>query len=66
MWLYPAPAILASAGFVYILFGRPNWQKEVRYAAIILLSGVIIYLIRAWKHSEWPFRTLPEAALTKS
>jgi len=65
MWLYPAPAILASAGFVYILFGRPNWQNEVRYAAIILLSGVIIYLIRAWKYSEWPFRTLPEAALTK-
>ncbi len=66
MWLYPAPAILASAGFLYILFGRPNWQKEVRYAAIILLTGIIIYLIRAWKGSEWPFRTLPEAALTKS
>ena len=66
MWLYPVPAILASAGFLYILFGRPNWQKEVRYAAIILLSGIIIYLIRAWKQSEWPFRTLSEAALTKS
>ncbi|HTS04731.1 MAG TPA: APC family permease [Candidatus Eisenbacteria bacterium] len=66
MWLYPAPAILASVGFLYVLFGRPNWQKEVRYAAIILLSGIIIYLIRAWKHSEWPFRMLPEAALTKS
>jgi len=65
MWLYPVPAILASIGFLYVLFGRPNWQKEVRYAAVILLSGVIIYLIRAWKHSEWPFRTLPEAALTK-
>jgi amino acid transporter len=66
MWLYPLPAILATAGFLYILFGRPNWQKEVRYAATILLTGVIIYLIRAWKHSEWPFRTLPETALTKS
>jgi len=55
MWLYPLPAILASAGFLYILFGRPNWQKEVRYAAVILLTGVTIYMIRAWKHSEWPF-----------
>jgi amino acid transporter len=65
MWLYPLPAILASAGFLYILFGRPNWQKEVRYAAIILLTGVIIYMIRAWKYSEWPFARIPEAALTK-
>ena len=57
MWLYPLPALLASAGFLFILFNRVNWQKEVRYAALILLSGVIIYMVRAWKDSEWPFRT---------
>ncbi len=55
MWLYPVPALLASAGFLFILFGRVNWQKEVRYAALILLTGVIIYMVRAWKDSEWPF-----------
>jgi amino acid transporter len=55
MWLYPLPALLASAGFLFILFSRPNWQKEVRYAAVILLTGVVIYMIRAWKDSEWPF-----------
>lgn len=65
MWLYPLPAVLASAGFLYILFGRPNWQKEVRYAALILLTGVIIYLVRAWKHSEWPFASAPVKALAK-
>ena len=65
MWLYPFPALLASAGFLYILFGRPNWQKEVRYAALILLTGVIIYLVRAWKHSEWPFTANPVKALAK-
>ena len=57
MWLYPLPALLASAGFLFILFNRVNWQKEVRYAALILLSGVVIYMVRAWKDSEWPFRT---------
>src|SRR5499427_8631421 len=57
MWLYPLPVLLASAGFLYILFGRPNWQKEVRYAALILLTGVMIYMIRAWKQDEWPFAT---------
>ncbi len=65
MWLYPVPVILASAGFLYILFGRPNWQKEIRYAALILLTGVIIYMIRAWKHSEWPFAAARANALTK-
>ena len=55
MWLYPLPALLASAGFLFILFRRVNWQKEVRYAVIILLTGVVIYMIRAWKDGEWPF-----------
>jgi len=55
MWLYPLPALLASAGFLFILFKRQNWQKEMRYAVVILLSGLVIYMIRAWKDSEWPF-----------
>ncbi|HUC29495.1 MAG TPA: amino acid permease [Candidatus Acidoferrum sp.] len=55
MWFYPLPALLAFAGFLFILFNRENWQKEVRYAAVILLTGVIIYMIRAWKESQWPF-----------
>ncbi len=55
MWLYPLPSLLASAGFIFILFSRENWQKEVRYAFVILLTGTIIYMIRAWKDSEWPF-----------
>jgi APA family basic amino acid/polyamine antiporter len=62
MWLYPLPALLASAGFLFILFNRENWQREVRYAVVILLTGVVIYMIRAWKDSEWPFATVPEKA----
>jgi basic amino acid/polyamine antiporter, APA family len=65
MWLYPLPAVLASAGFLYILFGRPNWQKEVRYAALILLTGVMIYMIRAWKQGEWPFADARAKALAE-
>jgi amino acid transporter len=55
MWLYPLPALLAIAGFLFILFGRENWQKEVRYAVVILLAGLVIYMIRAWRGREWPF-----------
>jgi len=55
MWLYPLPALLASAGFLFILFSRPNFQREIRYAMVILALGLAIYFIRAWRHGEWPF-----------
>ncbi len=61
MWLYPLPAVLASAGFLYILFARPNWQKEMRYAVVILVTGVTIYLVRAWKDHAWPFAAARES-----
>ena len=35
MWLYPLPALVAIAGFLFILFNRQNWQKEMRYAVVI-------------------------------
>ena len=41
MWLYPIPALLAIAGFAYILIARHNFLKEVRYAAVILIAGLI-------------------------
>src|ERR1700733_11624141 len=55
MWLYPLPALVAVAGFLFILFNRENWQKEIRYAVVILLAGLAIYMIRAWRSREWPF-----------
>ncbi|HKD01308.1 MAG TPA: APC family permease [Terriglobales bacterium] len=55
MWLYPLPALIASVGFVFILFSRTNSLKQLRYAVVILVSGLVIYLIRAWRNREWPF-----------
>ncbi|HXU38685.1 MAG TPA: APC family permease [Blastocatellia bacterium] len=55
MWLYPLPALLAFAGFVYVLISRPNFQKEVRYAVILLIVGLAIYLLRSRRRREWPF-----------
>jgi amino acid transporter len=60
MWLYPVPALVAIAGFVFILFNRANWQKEIRYAMVILLAGLAIYMIRAWKSHQWPFQLQSE------
>jgi amino acid transporter len=46
MPLYPLPVILALSGFVFILFSRPNFIKEMRTAAFILFAGVLVYSIR--------------------
>ncbi len=55
MWLYPLPALLASAGFLFILISRKNFLREIRYAAVILAVGLAIYMVRSWRNGEWPF-----------
>jgi amino acid transporter len=62
MWLYPMPALLAFAGFVYVLVSRQNFQKEVRYAVVLLIVGLAIYLFRSWRRREWPFGSRPHVA----
>ena len=55
MWLYPLPALIASAGFVFVLFARTNSMKQLDYALLILITGVAIYMVRARWQGEWPF-----------
>src|SRR6266404_3850053 len=55
MYLYPLPALLAIAGYLFVMFGRREFQKELRYAALLIVSGTIIYMFRAWRCNEWPF-----------
>jgi amino acid transporter len=57
MWLYPVPAVISFLGFVYVLVSRNNFMKEVRYAALLVVAGLILYFIRAYKRCEWPFKT---------
>jgi APA family basic amino acid/polyamine antiporter len=59
MWFYPLPVLLATAGFVYILISRPNFLKEIRYAAVLLFFGLLLYFIRAAKRGEWPWNRNP-------
>jgi len=46
MPLYPLPALLAIGGFVFILLSRPNFHREVRVAALILVVGASVYFAR--------------------
>jgi amino acid transporter len=55
MWLYPLPAIAAFSGFVYVLISRNNFLKEIRYAAVLLILGSILFFWRSYRRKEWPF-----------
>jgi len=55
MWLYPLPALVAIAGFLFVLVSRQNFLKELRYAIVILAAGLLIFVLRAWGRREWPF-----------
>jgi amino acid transporter len=55
MWLYPLPALIALGGFLYVLIERKNFLKEIRYAAVLVVAGLIIYFVRARMRGEWPF-----------
>jgi APA family basic amino acid/polyamine antiporter len=56
IWLYPLPPIIAMIGFLYILFSRPHFGQEVFFAAIVAVTGTILYMLRARARGEWPFR----------
>ncbi len=55
MWLYPVPALVAAGSFVFILVSRTGFLREIRYAAVILIAGIAVYCVRAWRRREWPF-----------
>jgi amino acid transporter len=55
MWLYPVPALVAFAGFVYVLLMRPNFEREVRLAFVLIAAGFVVYALRARARGEWPF-----------
>ncbi len=55
LWLYPLPPLFALAGFLFILFSRKQAAREFIYAAIIALTGSILYFARAYRRKEWPF-----------
>ena len=51
LWLYPVPPLVAIAGFGYILLGRPNFEREIWMAAVVVVVGSIAYFFTT-KHRE--------------
>ncbi|HZC42780.1 MAG TPA: APC family permease [Acidobacteriaceae bacterium] len=53
---YPIPALLAIAGFLFVLIHGKNLSKEIEFATALLLTGLMIYAGRAFLEKEWPFK----------
>jgi len=54
MPLFPLPALIALAGWVYIsVTSNPRYLAS---AALLAAVGVVFYLLQASRKQEWPFR----------
>jgi amino acid transporter len=47
LWLYPLPAVAAICGFVYILFSRAQFERELLLAAALILIGGSLFALRS-------------------
>jgi fructoselysine transporter len=59
MWLYPLPAVLALAGWLYVFcspLGQPGGWKYAAYALGTIAAGLAVFLVSARRQREWPFQ----------
>jgi amino acid transporter len=47
LWLYPLPPLVALAGFTFILLSRPNFERELILAGVLIVVGSVIFLLRS-------------------
>ena len=57
MMLYPIPVLLALIGFLFILFSRANFLREIRTSTIVLLVGAVVYTLRLYRNRTGPSET---------
>jgi len=56
MWLYPAPALLAFAGYIYTVVMRPKSIESIRLAVLVVIVGSILFWIRQRQSQRNPGR----------
>jgi amino acid transporter len=52
MWLYPLPALLTIAGWIWLFLrtGRAVW-----WGLFVIILGLAVFLVRSRLRREWPF-----------
>jgi amino acid transporter len=53
MWLFPLPAIVAAAGWIYIFFSSGG--PAIAFGLGTLAIGLVVYAFRAKVTASWPF-----------
>jgi APA family basic amino acid/polyamine antiporter len=53
MWLYPLPALVALAGWIFV-FATTQIQV-ILFGVGVLALGFVAFLLWSWKISRWPF-----------
>ena len=58
MWLYPLPAFVALAGWMFLLL-TSGWRL-IALGVGTLLLGVVCFLVWSWRVRSWPFGAAAE------
>ena len=53
MWLYPAPALLALLGWIFLFV--TSGGQQMLYTALALATGVVAFLVWSRTRKTWPF-----------
>jgi len=59
MPLYPIPVIIAISMWIFIFISTGS--TLVKLALWFILSGLVVYFIKAWKQKQWPFQASEES-----
>ena len=61
MWLYPLPALVALAGWIFLLL-TSGWRL-IGLGVGTLALGVVCFFIWSWRTGRWPFQQAPAGAI---
>lgn len=53
MWLFPIPAIIAAAGWIYVF--KSAGAGPIAFGVLTLAAGAAVFLVQAGLKREWPF-----------
>ena len=62
VWLYPLPALVALAGWIFLFWTTETKLKLAAFVALLL--GVICFLAWSWLGKHWPFGSRAEDGIS--
>ncbi|HEX8850622.1 MAG TPA: APC family permease [Gemmatimonadaceae bacterium] len=60
MWLYPLPAVVALAGWIFVF--ATTQPRVILFGIGALLLGGVVFLLWSWRTSRWPFEPVTAVA----